>query len=68
MIVLLAIAIWTFLTLLTVTVCVSAQRGDLTQNPASTAHTEPAHRSQRLSLSRDPGEREPVTDDARAAA
>lgn len=68
MILLLAIAIWIFLTLLTVTVCVSAQRGDLAQSPASTARTDPADRSQRLRLPRDPDEREPLTDDARAAA
>lgn len=68
MIVLLAIAIWTFLTLLTVTVCVSARHEDLAQNPASTAHADPADRSLHLSLPEDPREREPLADDARAAA
>ncbi len=63
MIVLVVIAIWIFLALLTVTVCVSARRGDLSQDPASTEHTD---RSRRLSL---PGDRElPLADDKQRAA
>jgi hypothetical protein len=65
MIVLLVIP-WIFLATLTVTVCVSARRGDLNQKQVG---ADPVERTHPLGLPRDSGGRElPQSDDARRAA
>lgn len=67
MIILLAILIWSFVTVLTISLCVSAQRGDLNQNAPSeiletmtpTGHQIPSD---------GPGKRGRRAEDARQAA
>jgi hypothetical protein len=53
MIFLLPILTWTFLVVLVISLCVSAQQGDLDQSP-NDIHASPADRADLLSLARDP--------------